>query len=352
RAARDGPHLCRAVPPFGARRVGGNRDSARHPRETGSLSVPDAEPYLTRLTNRLLDGIERLPADVRERNTTYLLEAQNPDGGFSGREGGSDLYYTGFALRSLAVLQALNPDACAKAAGFLRQKMTGSAGVVDFFSLVVSCYLVPLGGGPDVLADAPPDWRDPVAGTVETFRRPDGVYGKTPAPPHGSPYTSFLVPLCLQLLARPTPAPDRLAEFVRSRRRGDGGYVEIGAMKRSGTNPTAAGVGLLQILGELDDAARAGTAGFLAALPSSFEGGLRANDRIPAADLLSTFTGGWTLEQLAAANRLDWEAVRSYAEECERPIGGVRGGLWDEHTDVEYTFYGLGTLALAALVLD
>ncbi len=311
----------------------------------------DTEPYLTRLTNRLLDGIEQLPVDVRERNTIYLLEAQNPDGGFSGREGGSDLYYTGFALRSLAVLQALNPDLCGRAAAFLRARMTGTAGVVDFFSLVVSCYLVPLGGGPDVLADAPPDWRDRVTAALESFRSPDGGYGKTPGAPHGSTYTSFLVALCLQLLDRPIPAPERLTAFVKSRRRPDGGYVEISAMKRSGTNPTAAGVGLLQILSELDEESRAGTAAFLAGLPSAFEGGIRANDRIPAADLLSTFTGGWTLDQLGAANKLDWEAVRRYADECERPIGGFRGGLWDEHTDVEYTFYGLGTLALAALHL-
>jgi geranylgeranyl transferase type-2 subunit beta len=314
--------------------------------------VTEAEPYLTRLTNRLLEGIERLPADVRERNTRYLLEAQNPDGGFSGREGGSDLYYTGFALRSLAVLQGLNENVCDKAANFLRTKMTGSAGVVDFFSLVVSCYLVPLGGGPDVLADAPPDWRDRVAATLETFRTPEGGYGKTPGAPHGSTYTSFLVTLCLQLLGRPNPEPEKLAAFVKSRRRPDGGYVEISAMKRSGTNPTAAGVGLLQILGDLDDAAKQGTADFLAALPSSFEGGLRANDRIPAADLLSTFTGGWTLDQLGFANKLDWEQVRDYALACAKITGGFRGGLWDERTDVEYTFYGLGTLALAALMLD
>jgi geranylgeranyl transferase type-2 subunit beta len=314
--------------------------------------VTEAEPYLTRLTNRLLEGIERLPADVRERNTRYLLEGQNPDGGFSGREGGSDLYYTGFALRSLAVLQGLNPDVCGKAANFLRTKLTGSAGVVDFFSLVVSCYLVPIGGGPDVLADAPPDWKDRVASTLETFRSPDGGYGKTPGAPHGSTYTSFLVTLCLQLLDRLAPEPQKLAAFVKSRRRPDGGYVEISAMKRSGTNPTAAGVGLLQILGDLDDSAKEETANFLAALPSPLEGGLRANDRIPAADLLSTFTGGWTLDQLGHANKLDWDAVRSYADECERPIGGFRGGLWDDRTDVEYTFYGLGTLALAALMLD
>jgi geranylgeranyl transferase type-2 subunit beta len=311
----------------------------------------DPEPYLTRLTTRLLDGIERLSEDVRTRHADYFLGCQNPDGGFSGREGGSDLYYTGFALRSLAVLQSLNPDVCTRAAGFLKQKMAGSAGVVDFFSLVVSCYLVPLGGGPDVLADAPPDWRDRVAATLETFRTPDGGYGKAPAAPHGSTYTSFLVALCLQLLDRPIPEPDRLTGFVKSRRRPDGGYVEISAMKRSGTNPTAAGVGLLQILGALDEA-RAAVADFLAALPSPFEGGLRANDRIPAADLLSTFTGGWTLDQIGAAGRLDWAAVRDYAESCERPIGGFRGGLWDEQVDVEYTFYGLGTLALAALILE
>jgi geranylgeranyl transferase type-2 subunit beta len=314
--------------------------------------VTETEPYLTRLTTRLIEGIERLPADLRERNIRYLLEAQNPDGGFSGREGGSDLYYTGFALRSLAVLQGLNPQLCSLAAEFLRNRMTGSAGVVDFFSLVVSCYLVPLGGGPDVLADAPPDWRDRVATTLESFRSPDGGYGKSPNAHYGSTYTSFLVALCLQLLDRPIPNPDRLTEFVRSRRRDDGGYVEISAMKRSGTNPTAAGIGLLQILEALDERDRTATANFLASLPSPFEGGLRANDRIPAADLLSTFTGGWTLDQLGAADRLDWDQVRSYAEECERPIGGFRGGLWDEDTDVEYTFYGLGTLALAALKLD
>ena len=314
--------------------------------------MSEAEPYLVGLTNRLLEGVERLPADVRERNARYLLEAQNADGGFSGREGGSDLYYTGFALRSLAVLQALDPDVCTKAARFLRTKMTGSAGVVDFFSLVVSCYLVPLGGGPDVLAAAPPDWKERVAATLETFRSPDGGYGKTPGALYGSTYTSFLVTLCLQLLDKPNPEPEKLAAFVKSRRRPDGGYVEISAMKRSGTNPTAAGVGLLQILDELDGDAKRETADFLAALPSPFEGGLRANDRIPAADLLSTFTGSWTLDQLGSAQKLDWEKVQEYAYECERPIGGFRGGLWDERTDVEYTFYGLGTLALAALMLE
>src|SRR3982074_2167922 len=133
--------------------------------------------YLQNLNSRLAEGIDHLPEELRARHAGFLGHLQNSDGGFSGREGGSDLYYTGFALRSLAVLQSLNPEVCTKTASFLRQRRSGSAGVVDFFSLVVSCYLVPLGGGPDVLADAPADWRARVASTLETFRAPDGGYG-------------------------------------------------------------------------------------------------------------------------------------------------------------------------------
>lgn len=309
--------------------------------------IVDAEPYLTRLTVQLIDGIEKLTDEIRGRHTEYLLDQQRPDGGWPGREGGSDLYYTGFALRSLAVLQGLNEKVCGDAARFLRSRLSQPAGVVDFFSLLVSCYLVPLGGGPDVLAEAPPDWRDRVGEMLESFRAKDGGYAKVPNGPSGSTYTSFLVALSLQLLDRPIPNLDALANFVMSRQRDDGGFVEIAPMKRSGTNPTAAGVGVLQIANALTDDVRTRVIDFLADLPSS-EGGFRANDRIPAADLLSTFTGAWTLDQLGGRDRLTLGAIRDYAEECESPRGGFHGGLWDEGIDVEYTFYGLGTLALTA----
>ncbi len=69
------------------------------------------EPYLPRLNARLADTVARLPETTRLRHITYLRSAQNPDGGFSGREGGSDLYYTGFALRGLAVLDMRFNDA-------------------------------------------------------------------------------------------------------------------------------------------------------------------------------------------------------------------------------------------------
>jgi geranylgeranyl transferase type-2 subunit beta len=79
---------------------------------------------------------------------------------------------------------------------------------------------------------------------------------------------------------------------------------------------------------------------------ASDEGGFRANGRVPLADLLSTFTASWTLAELGAVDRLYPGEVRGYAEAVERSQGGFRGGLWDEKVDVEYTFYGLGTLGL------
>jgi geranylgeranyl transferase type-2 subunit beta len=307
------------------------------------------EPYLPRLTARLAEGLARLPEEVRQRHTDYLLSRQQGDGGFPGREGGSDLYYTGFALRGLAVLDALTPAVCDRAADFLRASLNRHASVVDFFSLLYSCLLVQACGGPDVLAGAPPDWPDRVAATLESFRTADGGYAKGPGGASGSTYHSFLVALCYQLLGRDVPAAEALVRFVLARRRDDGGFVEIAPMRRSGTNPTAAGVGVLQVVAPEAFAAmpevRDGVIEFLLQTPSD-EGGLRANGRVPLADLLSTFTGSWTLAELGALDRLDADAVGRYAESVERPAGGFHGGLWDEGFDVEYTFYGLGVFAL------
>jgi len=302
------------------------------------------EPYLPRLTARLADGVRRLLAEVRARHADYLRSAQNIDGGFSGREGGSDLYYTGFALRGLAVLDALTPAIGERAATFLRSSLTQQASVVDFFSLLYASLLVQSTGGPDVLAGSPADWPERVAATLESFRTADGGYAKTIGGTSGSTYHTFLVALCYQLLGRPAPRMAEVVRFIASRRREDGGYVEIAPMRRGGTNPTAAAVGLLQMAGE--DVPR-GVIDFLADMTSP-EGGLRANGRAPLGDLLSTFTASWTLEQLGGLARLDTRQVRSYAESLQRPNGGFHGGLWDDGCDVEYTFYGLGVLGLFA----
>jgi geranylgeranyl transferase type-2 subunit beta len=301
--------------------------------------------YLRDSNHQLAEGLAQLPAALRERHAQFIVTRQNEDGGWSGREGESDLYYTGFALRGLAVLGALTPAIAERAARFLKTSMTRHASVVDLFSLLYSCLLVHLFGGPDPFADSPADWPERVVALLQTFRTKDGGYNKSVGASSGSTYHTFLVGLCFELLQKTWPDAAGLAEFVRSRRREDGGFVEVAAMRRSGTNPTAAGIGILQLLegdrpADVDSAVE-----FLSRMPS-MEGGLRANDRVPLADLLSTFTGCWSLARLGALDRIDAEQTRQYVLSLEISDGGFHGGLWDEGTDVEYTFYGLGTVAL------
>ena len=311
------------------------------------LEILAINSYLQFLTSRLGEGLARQPEDFRARHAAFLTAAQNADGGFSGREGGSDLYYTAFALRGLAILDVLTPEICARTADFLRSRMQGQAGVVDFHSLLFSCLLVQLGGGPDVLAHCPGDWPNRVAETLESFRTPDGGYGKTAGAASASTYHTFLVGLCYQILGLPWPNPEAVERFITSRHREDGGFVEVPPMRRSGTNPTAAGVGIWQLLHGSDTVfpQRDSVIDFLVRMPS-MEGGLRANDRIPLADLLSTFTGLWTMDQLGALDRLDLDNTHKFALDLENTNGGFRAGLWDEIADVEYTFYGVGTVAL------
>lgn len=302
--------------------------------------------YLHMLNERLAGAMEKQPAGFRARHAAYLAARQNADGGFSGREGESDLYYTGFALRGLAVLDALSAECARRAAQFLKASLATHASVVDFFSLLYGCLLIQASAGIDVLTDSPADWPERVAATLETLRTKDGGYAKAPGANSGSTYHTFLVSLCYQLLNKDMPNRDGVLAFVTGRRRDDGGYVELAPMRRSGTNPTAAAIGILQVLNgalSADDAEP--TIRFLSQMPS-LEGGLRANDRIPLADLLSTFTGCWTLAQLGALQRIDTDEALKYAQSLENPAGGFTGGAWDETVDVEYTFYGLGAVAL------
>jgi geranylgeranyl transferase type-2 subunit beta len=302
--------------------------------------------YLEKLTLRLAQGVGQLPADLRARQAAYLKDAQREDGGFAGREGESDLYYTAFGLRGLALLGELDGEPARRAADFLAGQLAGKTPLVDFVSLLFAGALLETAAGIDVFAHSASNWRDAVVELFERFRRPDGGYAKTDEGQSSSTYQTFLVVLAFELLGRRPAEADRVIAFVRSRRRDDGGFVEIGPMRNSGTNPTAAAAGLLTIFDAFDDEARTGVIDFLAPLQTD-EGGLKANTRIPLADLLSTFTGLLTLSDLDALGEIDRDAARHYVRSLEAD-GGFRGGIWDEATDVEYTFYGLGALALLA----
>ncbi|MBA4182316.1 MAG: geranyl transferase, partial [Anaerolinea sp.] len=72
-----------------------------------------------------------------------------------------------------------------------------------------------------------------------------------------------------------------------------------------------------------------------------------ANRRIPFADGLSSFTAVLTCLDLGLYDLIRRPALEAFlSSQLEFPTGGFRAAMWDEATDAEYTFYGLGLTAL------
>lgn len=303
--------------------------------------------YLEQLTIRIAEGVGLLTEQERALQTSYFLAAQKADGGFGGREGGSDLYYTGFALRGLAILGELHGPVAERTANFLKSRLGGQESVVDFFSLIYGAMLLKSAAGLDIFAQSQANWRDQVAAWLETLRRADGGYAKGVEGQASSTYHSFLVVICLQLLDKMPPEPERLLAFLQSQVSEEGGFREIKVGKRAGTNPTAAAIATLKILGNLDENTRLDTIDFLLDMQTD-EGGLRANTRIPIADLLSTFTGLTTLEDLGGLGEVDLAAAERFVRSLMREEGGFHAAAWDPAHDVEYSFYGLAALSAFA----
>ncbi|MFK7777529.1 MAG: prenyltransferase/squalene oxidase repeat-containing protein [Gimesia sp.] len=308
------------------------------------------QPYLFKLALRLAAGLEKLPPTALAKHRTFILKQQQEDGGFSGREAGSDLYYTGFAVRSLGILGGLEEQTCLKLCQFLRQFKLENLSTIDLLSWLYCALILQASGGEDLVSAEPENWNTQLAQKLERLRTNDGGYAKSEQGALGSTYHSFLVVLIYQLIGLQVPAKNDLIQFIYDRQRDDGGFVEITPMKRSGTNPTAAAVAILLIMNAMDDELKDDVRDFLTQVKSS-EGGFQANTRIPFADGLSTFTALLTAQDLNLDLKplVDHAALMKFMTEwLEFPTGGFRGASWDEQADVEYTFYGLGVLALAS----
>ncbi len=311
-----------------------------------SLGAALTDSFLLRLTKRLTSELRHLDPDRAARHADFILRFQQPDGGFAGREGGSDLYYTSFAVRALALLNALDQSRCQQIAAYLKSAAARQEySLIDLVSWLYSLITVQFFGNLEPLTGDTESFADEVTALLEEFRRSDGGYARTREGGSGSTYHTFLVALCYEMLGRTAPDTDGIQRFLLSRRRDDGGFVEIGPMKRSGTNPTAAAAVLLKRNSTMDAQITSGIQTFLNNVRGD-EGGFRANTQIPFCDLLSTFTGLLTATELGLANLLDAEACLQYVNQLESSGGGFRGAAWDGQADPEYTFYGLGTLAL------
>jgi geranylgeranyl transferase type-2 subunit beta len=301
--------------------------------------------YLERLTLQLTIGASMLDDSIRNLHLSYILGNQREDGGWAGREGGSDLYYTSFAVRSLAILGALDGEVAQRTSSYLRNALQTRQTIVDLLSLVYSGKLLEASCGLDPFAEARADWSSELAALLQRLRRDDGGFAKSDESRLSSTYQTFLAAICLELIQQPMIEPDKAVQFLMKQRQTDGGFLEVRVAKRSGTNPTAAAIGALRVLNALDDSIQKSASDFILSIQTD-EGGFQANTRIPLPDLLSTFTGCVTLADLDALAECDVQGARDYALQMQRPEGGFAGFELDPDRDIEYTFYGLGLLSM------
>jgi geranylgeranyl transferase type-2 subunit beta len=303
--------------------------------------------YLERLTLQLTAGAAMLPDSIRAPHSRFVLDRQLPDGGWGGREGESDLYYTGFALRSLAIMGLLTGKVADQASQFLVSRTAQQESVIDLLSLIYGASLIEASTETNPLSKLTLDWQSRVSQLLTSLRRADGGFSRIETATVGSTYQTFLVTICLELLGHALPSDDPCIAFLLSQRRDDGGFLEVRVAKRSGSNPTAAAIGALRTLQALPPDVATTAADFLLDMQSD-EGGFQANTRMPLPDLLSTFTSCVTLWECDALENADTQQAWMYGHSMARSTGGFAGFQLDPAEDVEYTFYGLGLLSLLA----
>jgi hypothetical protein len=263
----------------------------------------------------------------------YVCAQQRPDGGFRGRSGASDLYYTVFGLSVLAALNAELPEAP------VRRYLDafGDGMTLDFVHLASGARCrAALSGDSDI------ESARVLLRRMEAHRAADGTYHHLlPHAPRGTVYGSFLAFLAGEEVGDGVPRPGALLAGIRGLRTADGGYANAPEVAAGTTTATAAAV-LLQhwVAGAGDEAA---VAALLAC--ECARGGFLASAQAPGPDLLSTATA---LYALRVAGRIPAavEPHLGFVEALWADEGGFRGHPADPLADCEYTFYAL--LALGA----
>jgi hypothetical protein len=294
----------------------------------------DMRRAVTRAVEALGDSIDA----VRQ----FLRQNLHDDGGFKGRDGQSDLYYTLFGLEASIALDARVPYD--RVADYLAGFETGGSLDLVHLACLIRCkanLAHRMGGALDSAM------REAFATRLMRFRAADGGFSTSAGADRGHVYGSFLALGACQDLEVDTLEPDRLLASVESLMMPDGGYANEPTMKASATPATAAALTIFHYLRQpIPDAAgrwlfaRAAREGGFTAIPFPPD--------VAVPDLLSTATAlhALSLTDTPLDDRLR-EANLDYLDVLWDARGGFHGHPDDDIVDCEYTYYGL--LALGHL---
>lgn len=283
---------------------------------------------------------------------SFLRSRLDPDGGFLGRDGRPDIYYTSFALDSLSALTPADGPvysggpASVPAAPDLRatESWVSSFGVgqgMDFVhrTCLARCWTHLPG------VDASRAMRKQLAASLEQCRAPDGGYGTVPSPATGSVTGTFFALGAYDDLGLLPPSPLKAISVLDRLETPDGAFANEPGMS-NGTTLATAGLAILNARLRRRTGPR--IIPWLLAR-CHCEGGFLASPDAPLPDLLSTATALYALHsQKTPLDAARITACLGFVESLQEPSGGFCGQWTDDTPDIEYTFYALLSLGCLA----
>ena len=315
-----------------------------------------ASVYLDMLDELLRSGIVGLSQAFVDAQASFVAGCQQADGGFRGRQGDSDFYYTDFGVRTLALL-APTHAALIRAADYIVHPPRSPQGTIDCFNVLNTRRLlerrtvqgVSVGnssGEPTQVGQT--DWNFAPLPLIDQLRAcllPQGGFARSAGDPRTSAYHTFLGALSFQMLQVDMPAGRQAVGAIEALKQPDGGFAELAGQTAAQTSATAAAVAFLMMHDAISPADGAAVAQFLAGMQSA-DGGLKPHAAIEGGDLLSTFTALVTLGALDRLHLIDLTGIAQFLRSMAHPSGGFVACAGDDAADVEYTYYGVSTLAL------
>ena len=267
----------------------------------------------------------------------FITKQLNPDGGFKGRGGQSDLYYTVFGIESLLGLGDLIPKE--RITNYLLEFGDGCSLDLVHLSCLARCWA-------DISNTQDTQLASAIARHIEEYLCPDGAYNVSTGTMHGSAYGCFLAVGAYQDLNIRLQNAGAIADCIRLLRLPDGGYSNDTSIPIGSVPATAAALAVLHYLNEPVDnlsvdwlLSQNHPKGGFAAIP------LLRDDAAP--DLLSTATALHTLALVGISTSSIKQKCLDFVNSLWNPEGGFRGNRTDDTLDCEYTYYGL--LALGHL---
>ncbi|HPA19927.1 MAG TPA: prenyltransferase/squalene oxidase repeat-containing protein [Verrucomicrobiae bacterium] len=290
--------------------------------------------FLGQLDARLREGWQSLAPTLRDSVLAWLEPFADAHGGYRGRRGSADTYYTDFGVRLLDLADA-PADGFGRVDRYLRS-LRRATDLVDLFSRLNAVRLLRR-------REIAMPWPEN-AGEVLRAQRAEGGGFAQPGRREPSAYLTFLAALACEITGDAFPEPASAAAAVRALRRPGGGFADRPGEALAQASTTAAAIAALGLIGAADARETEEAARFLVGLQGP-DGGIRAHMDAPGADLLSTFTALTCLAGVRALNVVRLASVGRFILDL-RTQGGFCGSMADPECDIEYTYYGIGGLCL------